>query len=195
MKLRFSNELPESEERRDPAALEKLRARAKPILVHDLLQTWADRVRREIDTEVTVVSNLGLETAVSLPEADFVFLLTLLYRFCALSGKIGDPAVVADLRGGDVTLALTAKKTQPGRPSAGDLLGIPDYYRRLLEGELSACGVAWSSEQTTDEFSLVLTIPKVKGDVSYLLAPTPDEIARAVREALRQADTLRLRFR
>lgn len=188
MKLKLSSKTPgaDTENRRAPAAKE----RPAPALLLDTLRRWAEEIKRGIDTEVTIEDTLPRETAIEVPEERFAYLLTLIYRFLSLSPRLDDPAVRADAHGEGVSITVTAKKNENRRLSEREALGISDHYLRVIAGDLSACGANWYFDETKDRFSVVITLARSKADVSRLLAPVPDTIARAVASALRDAERI-----
>ena len=188
MKLKLSSQTPVSgkENARSRAAEE----RPVPALLLDTLRRWAEEIKRGIDTEVEIEDTLPRETAIEVPEERFAYLLTLIYRFLSLSPLLDDPSVRADAHGEGVAITVTAKKRENRRLSEREALGISDHYLRLIAGDLSACGANWYFDETKDRFSVVITLARSKADVSRLLAPVPDAIARAVRTALRDAERM-----
>ncbi|MBO6020335.1 MAG: hypothetical protein J6P88_04025 [Clostridia bacterium] len=197
MKLKLSSRSPEPvpESRPHPSARDG--EEAKPLLLIDLLRRWAEEIRRAIDTEVKIEDVLPRETAIEVPEERFAYLLTLIYRLLSHSPKLGDPSVKALPRGDSIAVVLAAEKTgsEPMRLSEREALGVSDHYLRLIARDLAACGANWYFDETRDRFSVVVSLAGSKADVSRLLAPIPDGIARAVRAALRKADELLRRSR
>ena len=189
MKLKLASRTPEPAP--ESASLRSGRdgESAKPLVLIDFLRRWAEAIRREIDTEVSVEDVLPRETAIEVPEERFAYLLTLIYRFLSLSPKLGDPSVSAEPRGDSIAVVLSATKTgaAPIRLSEREALGVSDHYLRLIAGDLAACGAGWYFDETRDRFSVVVSLAPSQADVSRLLAPIPDGILRAVASALRDA--------
>lgn len=189
MKLKLASRTPEP-----PPEGKSLRASydgegAKPLLLIDTLRRWSEEIRREIDTEVKIEDVLPRETAIEVPEERFAYVLTLIYRFLSLSPTLGDPTVTAEPRGEGIAVVLAAEKTgdTSNRLSEREALGISDHYLRLIARDLAACGANWYFDETRDCFSVVISLSRSSADVSRLLAPIPDGIARAVRTALQDA--------
>ena len=197
MKLKLSSRTPEPVP--ESASLRSGRdgEAAKPLLLIDTLRRWAEEIRRAIDTEVKIEDVLPRETAIEVPEERFAYLLTLIYRLLSVSPELGDPSVRAEGRGDAIAVVFAAEKTgsEAIRLSGRGALGVSDHYLRLIARDLAAIGAAWHFDETRDRFSVVISLARSEADVSRLLAPIPDGIARAVREALRDADDLLRRSR
>lgn len=187
MKLKLSSQAPDpgKENPRSPAV-----ERPAPALLLDTLRRWAEEIKRGINTEVTIEDTLPRETAIEVPEERFAYLLTLIYRFLSLSPSLCDPSVRADAHGEGIAITVTAKKNENRRLSEREALGISDHYLRLITSDLAACGANWYFDETKDRFSVVVTLAQSQADVSRLLAPVPDAIARAVASALRDAERI-----
>ena len=184
MKLKLSSETPGPEpktEARDPVKKE-------PALLLDLLRRWAEEVGKRVDTEVKIEDVLPRETAIEVPEERFAYLLTLIYRFLSRSPSLGDPFVRADGNEGGIRITLAAPKSEKRRLSEREALGISDHYLRLIGSDLASCGASWYFDETSDKFSVAITLAKSNADVSRLLAPIPDAIAKAVSAAIADAD-------
>ena len=189
MKLKLSSRTPDTE--RGSAKSKTANGnRPAPALLIDTLRRLTEEIRREIDTEVAFEDALPRETAIEVPEERFAYLLTLIYRLLSLSPALGDPSLRADPHGDGVAVSVTAKKHESRRLSEREALGISDHYLRLIWSDLAACGADWYFDETKDRFSVVISLPISKADVSRLLAPIPDAIARAVHTALADAERM-----
>ena len=186
MKLKLSSQTPEPE----PTGKKRAPERKDPALLLDYLRRWAEEIGRRVDTEVKIEDALPRETAIEVPEERFAYLLTLIYRFLSRSPSLGDPSVRADGNGDGIAIAVAAPKSENRRLSEREALGISDHYLRLITSDLAACGAGWYFDETPDRFSVVITLAKSKADVSRLLAPIPDAIARAVAAAIADADRM-----
>lgn len=184
MKLKLSSQTPGPE----PKAEARAPMKKEPALLLDLLRRWAEEVGRRVDTEVRIDDVLPRETAIEVPEERFAYLLTLIYRFLSRSPLLGDPKVLADGNGDGISITVSAQKGEKRRLSEREALGISDHYLRLISSDLAACGAKWYFDETPDRFAVVITLAKSTADVSRLLAPIPDAIARAVAAALADAD-------
>ena len=184
MKLKLSSETPGPEPKTEARAPVK----KEPALLLDLLRRWAEEVGKRVDTEVKIEDVLPRETAIEVPEERFAYLLTLIYRFLSRSPSLGDPFVRADGNEGGIRITLAAPKSEKRRLSEREALGISDHYLRLIGSDLASCGASWYFDETSDKFSVAITLAKSNADVSRLLAPIPDAIAKAVVSALQDAD-------
>lgn len=186
MKLKLSSQTPGPEPKSEPREKET----KDPALLLDYLRRWAEEIGRRVDTEVKIEDVLPRETAIEVPKERFAYLLTLIYRFLSRSSLLGDPFVRADGNGDGVAITVAAQKSECRRLSEREALGISDHYLRLITSDLAACGAGWYFDETPDRFSVVITLQRSKADVSRLLAPIPDAIARAVAAAIADADRM-----
>jgi len=195
MKLKLSSRLPEPTSESSSLCRSPGDELRQPVLLLDFLRNWAEQIRREIDTEVRVDDALPRETAIEVPRERFAYLLTLIYRFLSRSPKLGDPTVSAASRGESIAVTVSAGKAEERRLSEREALGISDHYLRLISRDLASCGAKWFFDETKDRFSVVVSLARSTADISRLLAPIPDEVLRAVRAALADADALLRRSR
>ena len=169
----------------------KIHHRNGQILVSEFVRTWTDLMRREIDSEIRVETAFPYGTAVSLPEGEFSFVLTALYRFFVLSPRLGDPRVLFSTEGNKLTVSVIAPKRGDGDLPDHTTLDVPEHYLRILSQRISACGADWRIERTGDEFRIVLLAEAAPYTYGRLRALTPDGVAGGVRLGLEEVDRVK----